>query len=370
MFNQLAHAKKNNLLTNGDIATIYSQTLVQGLQIGATFLIEKDKAYWGNVLQTAQIQQVAIANLLAKTELLLAPSKLELAYAQLEIQRQQIELVKYQVEAAKLQIPQMAAQLDQTREQTAVICVQKKQAMEELAQAELNRKLKQVQIEAGIINAKSASIDTKIKEHQANQAEIQTQLSLLQVEQSKEDVKIKNTQWQLGLKQIKTADAQLKQMQAALKLQAQQLLKDREQIALIKAQTATQYAQVTATSEAIKAAKAQYSDTIDGAEIGGVLGAQISVNKMQTECFDRDSFYKFANLIKDGWTTKKQSDMATLSPNSFNSFAVDRIFNYQAKKYFNMPDDTFQAPLDYVDYLSDDAMDGKIPTPTPVNPKR
>lgn len=364
LFNQLEHAKNKNLINNSDFASIYTQTLIQGLQISATFALERDKTYWQNMLQQAQLQQANIAALLAKAEILLLPSKMELAYAQLEIQRQQIELTKYQVEVAKLQIPQMAAQLDQTREQTAVICVQKKQALEELAEAELNRKLKQVQIEAGVLNIKASSVDVKIKEHQADQAEIQTQLSLLQVEQGKEDTKIKNTQWQLGLKQLKAADAQIKQIQADIKLKAQQLLKDREQVALIKAQTATQYAQVTATSEAIKAAKAQYSDTIDGAPVGGILGAQISVNKMQAECFDRDSFWKFASLVKDGWTAKKTADMATLSPNIFTAWGVDRVFNWQSKNYFNMPDNVFETPSTYVDYLSDEQMDGVKPTPS------
>lgn len=366
IYNQLNFMRNSGLISGSDISQVYSQALVQGLQTAAQFTLERDKTYYANLLQIAQIKTANVQALMAQAELLMLPSKLELAYAQLEVQRKQVDLLNYQIELAKYQIPQAAAQLDQIREQTALLCVQRKQALEQLAQSELDRKLKQTQIEAGVLNIKSASVDIQIKEHQANQAEVATQISLVQLESSKEDVKIKNTQWQLGLKQIKAADAQIKQIEADIKLKAQQLLKDREQVGLIKAQTATQYAQVAATSEAIKAAKAQYSDTIDGQPIGGILGAQIAVNKMQAEAFDRDSFYKFTSLVKDGWTAKKTSDIATLSPNAFTAFGVDRIFARYAQ-YFNMPVNTFELPPTYTDYLSDEEMDGTVPTPSTSN---
>ncbi len=367
LFNQLNYARNNNLINNGDMASIYSQSLVQAMQMAVQFALERDKVFWMNKLQYAQVLQANLAAKLAKAEILMLPAKMELAYAQLEIQKQQVELTKYQVEVQKLQIPQLAAQLDQTREQTALICVQRKHALEQLAQSELDRKIKQAQIEAAVLGIKGASVDVLIKEHQANQSELQTQILATQVEQSKEEVKIKNTQWQLGLKQIKLAEAQLKQIAAELKLKAQQLLKDREHTMLIKAQTATQYAQVAATSEALKAAKAQYSDTIEGAKVGGILGAQIAVNKMQAECLDRDSMFKFTSLVKDGWSAKKTADIAVLSPNAFTAFGLDRIINFYGTKYFNLADDIFAQPVNYVDYMSDEQLDGTVSTSNPTN---
>ena len=366
IYNQLNFVKNQGLISNDDIATVYTQSLVQGLQTAVQFTLEKDRTHLANLIQLAQVRTANIQTLLAKAELLMLPNKMELAYAQLEVQRRQIDLLNYQIKVQEAQIPKEYAQIDQIKAQTDLICIQRKLALEQLAQAELDRKMKQAQIESAVLNIKSSSVDIQIKEHQANQAEIATQLSLVQLEGTKEDVKIKNTQWQQGLKQIKLADAQMKQVAADLKLKAQALLKDREQIALIKAQTATAYAQVTATAEAIKASKAQYSDTIDGEVIGGVLGAQIAVNKMQAEAFDRDSFYKFANTVKDGWTAKKTSDIATLSPNVFTAFGVDRIFARYAQ-YFNMPVNTFELPSNYTDYLSDAEMDGTAPTPSTSN---
>ena len=310
IFNQLNYVKNQGLIGNDDIATVYTQSLAQGLQTAVQFTLEKDRIHLANLAQIAQIKTANVQALLAKAELLMLPSKMELAYAQLEIQRRQIDLLNYQIEVQKAQIPKEYAQIDQIKVQTDLICTQRKLALEE--------------------------------------------------------VKIKNTQWQQGLKQIKLADAQLEQIAADLKLKAQALLKDREQIALIKAQTATSYAQVTATAEAIKAAKAQYSDTIDGEVIGGVLGAQIAVNKMQAEAFDRDSFYKFATTVSDGWKAKKTADIATLSPNAYTAFGVDRVFARYAQ-YFNMPVNTFDLPTNYTDYLTDAEMDGTAPTPSSSN---
>ena len=366
IFNQLNYVKNQGLIGNDDIATVYTQSLAQGLQTAVQFTLEKDRIHLANLAQIAQIKTANVQALLAKAELLMLPSKMELAYAQLEIQRRQIDLLNYQIETQKAQIPKEYAQIDQIKAQTDLTCTQRKLALEQLAQAELDRKMKQAQIETSVMGIKSASVDIQIKEHQANQAEIATQLSLVQLEGAKEEVKIKNTQWQQGLKQVKLADAQLKQIAADLKLKAQALLKDREQIALIKAQTATSYAQVTATAEAIKAAKAQYSDTIDGEVIGGVLGAQIAVNKMQAEAFDRDSFYKFATTVSDGWKAKKTADIATLSPNAYTAFGVDRVFARYAQ-YFNMPVNTFDLPANYTDYLTDAEMDGTAPTPSSSN---
>lgn len=363
IFNQLAYVKNQGLISNDDIAQVYTQALNQGLQMAVQFTLERDKTHLLNLAQLAQIKTANVQALMAKAELLMLPSKMELAYAQLEVQRRQIDLLNYQIEVQKAQIPKEYAQLDQIKAQTDLVCTQRKLALEQLAQAELDRKMKQAQIETAVLGIKATSVDIQIKEHQADQAEIATQASLVQLEGTKEEVKIKNTQWQLGLQNIRLAKAQHKQLAADLKLKAQQLLKDREQVALIKAQTATAYAQVTATSEAIKAAQAQYSDTINGKPVGGVLGAQIAVNKMQAEAFDRDSFYKFATTVSDGWKAKKTADIATLSPNAYTAFGVDRVFARYAQ-YFHMPVNTFELPPNYTDYLTDEEMDGTAPTPS------
>ena len=87
---------------------------------------------------------------------------------------------------------------------------------------------------------------------------------------------------------------------------------------------------------------------------------------MQVEAFDRDGFYKLASIVKDGWNAKKTSDIATLSPNSFTAFGVDRVIAAYAQK-FNMPENTFELPNNYTDYLSDAEMDGTAPTPSTSN---
>lgn len=357
LLNQLEYAKNRGLIASDDVAQIYSQSLPQSMQIAAQFTLEKEQVYWANLVAKAQYQQTNVAAMLAQIELLMFPQKVKLAYAQLDAQLKQTEILRYQAEVQKAQIPLVAAQIDQTREQTALICTQNKLALEQLAQAEIDRKLKQAQLDGALF-------DIETKKQQAQQSAVQTQLQLVQVEQAKEQVKVTNTQWQAGVKQLKLIDVQVKQAQAQIKTMAQQLLRDKEQTHLVKAQTATAYAQLTMTTEQIKAARAQYSDTIDGAEVGGLLGAQISVHKMQAECFDRDSYYKFFSQLQSGWATKKSSDLATLSPNSFTAFGVDRAVNFYATKYFNMPANTFELPANYRDYLSDEEMDGEKATPS------
>lgn len=360
IFNQLNYVRNEGLINGDDIAQVYSQSLVQGLQSAVQFTLEKEKVYTQNLLVFAQIREANIKALLAKAELLMLPSKLELQYAQLETARRQIDLLNYQIEVQKLQIPKEAAQLDQIREQTALICIQRKQALEQLAQAELDRKLKEAQIETAVMGIKTADMDIKIKSQQATGAEIANQTALVALEGTKEDVKIKNTQWQLGLKNLKMADAQLKGLVADIKLKAQQLLKDKEQIGLIKAQTATAYAQVVATQEAIKASKAQYSDTIDGAEIGGVLGSQIRVHNKQAEAFDKDALYKFSSVIKDIWTAKKTADIAIRSPNTGTAMALDRVLIEYAG-VVGISVDFGNLPTNYLDAMTDDEMDNGQP---------
>lgn len=360
IFNQLNYVRNEGLINGDDIAQVYSQSLVQGLQSAVQFTLEKEKVYTQNLLAFAQIREANIKALLARAELLMLPSKLELQYAQLETARRQIDLLNYQIEVQKLQIPKEAAQLDQIREQTALICIQRKQALEQLAQAELDRKLKEAQIETAVMGIKTADMDIKIKSQQATGAEIANQTALVALEGTKEDVKIKNTQWQLGLKNLKMADAQLKGLVADIKLKAQQLLKDKEQVALIKAQTATSYAQVVATQEAIKASKAQYSDTIDGAEIGGVLGSQIRVHNKQAEAFDKDALYKFSSVIKDIWTAKKTADIAIRSPNTGTAMALDRVLIEYAG-VVGVSVDFGNLPTNYLDAMTDDEMDNGQP---------
>lgn len=361
--NQIEYGiNEKRLFTKDDAKAIYSEALGQMMQHGVQFALSKEQATWQSYLIKAQMMQANVQALLAKAELIMMPTKVRLAYAQLQAQLRQLDLLEYQIEQEKHRIPQIVAQTDQIREQTSLICQQRKLAVEQLAQAELDRKLKQEQVT-------QAQIQSQVIAEQLTQSKQQTKQLVAQTEQTVEQTKLINAQAQGALKDIKLKDAQLIQMRATLKLQAQQLLKEKEQAALIKAQTATAYANITALTEQLKAAKAQYSDTIDGKPIGGVLGAQINVNKAQAVGFERDGYNKFYSALQSGWSTKKTADLATLSPSAFNALGLDRATNWYAQKYFNMPNDVFEMPKNYRDYLSDDEMNGTENTPNPSNAK-
>lgn len=346
LLNQLHYGLNNGIIDKADIRAVYSAGLQESMQTGLNFALQRDQAYWQNQAIKSQMVNANVQSLLAKAELIMMPTKVKLAYAQLQVQMRQLDLLNYQVKQAKYQIPQIVAQTDQIREQTALICQQKKMAIEQLAQTEFDRKIKQEQV-TGL--------------------QLENQVKAESIAQSKQQTKLLNAQVQNSLKDIKIKEAQLIQMRAQLKLQAQQLLKDKEQMALIKAQVASQYANITALQEQIKVARAQYSDTINGKPIGGVIGAQIRVNKAQAAGFDKSAMNNFINQLQSGWSAKKTADIATLSPNAFNALGLDRAINWMATKYFEMPNDTFKMPQGYSDYLTDREMDATEPTSTSVN---
>lgn len=346
LFNQLHYGLNNGIIDKADIRAVYSAGLQEAMQTGLNFALQRDQAYWQNLAVKSQMINANVQALLAKAELIMMPTKVKLAYAQLQVQMRQLDLLNYQIKQAKYQIPQILAQTDQIREQTAVICQQKKMAVEQLAQTEFDRKLKQEQVTG---------------------AQLENQVKAETIAQAKQQTKLLNSQVQNSLKDIKIKEAQLIQMRAQLKLQAQQLLKDKEQMALIKSQVASQYANITALQEQIKVARAQYSDTINGKPIGGVIGAQIRVNKAQAAGFDKSAMNNFLNQLQSGWSAKKTADIATLSPNAFNALGLDRAINWMATKYFEMPNDVFKMPQGYADYLTDGEMDATVPTASSNN---
>lgn len=355
VLNQVEYGINRQLWTKAEGREIYAQSLQASMQHAVQFALSQEQSKWQALAIKNQMVQANVQSLLAKAQLIMMPTQVKLAYAQLQAQMKQLDVMAYQIEMEKQKIPQMVAQTDQIREQTAVICQQRKMAVEQLAQAEFDRKLKQEQ-------AITAQLDNQIKAEQITQAKQQSKQSVAQTEQIVEQTKVIHTQGLNGLKDLKMKDAQLLQMEAQVKLQAQQLLKEKEQVHLVKAQVASAYANITALAESIKAAKAQYSDTIDGQEIGGVLGAQINVNKAQAVGFERKAFSDLLSQLQSGWTAKKTADIATISPNSFTALGVDRVVNWYAQKYFNMPNDIFDLPEYYSDYLNDAQMDGKEPS--------
>lgn len=364
LYNQLEKSVNSGLINKSEVRDVYAKGLQTTLQTSASFLIQNEQAYWANLAQKNNMELAKIQAQLTKAELAMLPLKVKLQYTQIEAELKKLEILKYQAQQEKYKIPLIAAQVDQTREQTALVCQQKKQAVEQLAQAELDRQIKQRQIDLAEVQHEEATIKLRITQEQVIQSQQQTKQMVAQTEQTVEQTKLVNAQMQGALKDVKLKDAQLIQMKAQLKLQAQQLLKEKESIALVKAQTASAYANIAMLTEQLKASKAQYSDTIDGEKVGGVIGAQISVNKAQAMGFERDSYYKFYSQVQAGWSAKKTSDIATLSPNAFNALSVDRLTNWYSQKYFNMPNDIFDMPDDYTDYLSDEAMDGTEATPS------
>ena len=384
VMNQLEMLVNRNLITKSEVAQVYSNLLVQGLQTATQFTLEKANILNQSYSMRVQATQASVAVLQAKAQLLTLPIQIRLQYAQLDAQLKQLELLKIQTELEKEKYPQLQAQTDlilaqtdgqrlqneqvqvaiqtsklgieQTKEQIALMQEQHRQAIVQTATLDSQRKVQEIQIEV----AKS----------QVDQSREQTKQLILNNNKLIEDTKLVDAQTQLQLKQVMLADVQKIQAKAQIKLQAQQLEKEKEGLGLIKAQTAAAYAQLAALKEQIKASKAQYNDKIDGKRIGGVIGAQIAVNKAQAMGFERDAFIKFMNQAQSGWAVKKTADIGTLSPSSYNALGIDRLMTWGAHKFFNMPIETFSMPAGYSDYITDNEMDGKYATETSSSNKK
>lgn len=378
VMNQLESLVNRKLITKAEVAEIYSNLLVQGLQTAAQFTLEKANILNQSYALKVQATQSAVAVLQSKAQLLTLPIQIRLQYSQLEAQLKQLELLKVQTELEKEKYPQLQAQTDLILAQTNGQQLQNEQAQVAIQAGKLGIEQTKEQIALMQEQHKQAVVQTATLDAQRKVQEIQIDVAKSQVDQSKEqtkqlvltnnklieDTKLVDAQTQLQLKQVMLADVQKVQAKANIKLQAQQLEKEKEGLGLIKAQTAAAYAQLAAIKEQMKASKAQYSDKIDGKRVGGILGAQIAVNKAQAVGFERDAFIKFMNQAQSGWAAKKIADIATLSPSAYNALGIDRLMTWGAHKLFNMPIDTFAMPAGYTDYTTDDVMDGKYATPT------
>ena len=356
VMNQLEMLVNRNLITKTEVTQVYSNLLVQGLQTAAQFTLEKANILNQSYAMRVQATQAAVAVLQAKAQLLTLPIQIRLQYAQLDAQLKQLELLKVQTEIEKEKYPQIQAQTDLILAQTDGQRLQNEQV--------------QVAIQTGKLGIEQTKEQIALMQEQNKQAQVATKLQALQVDQQAlannklvEDTKLVDAQTQLQLKQVMLADVQKIQAKAAIKLQAQQLEKEKEGLGLIKAQVAATYGQLAALKEQIKAARAQYNDKIDGKPVGGILGAQMAVNKAQAVGFERDGFIKFMNQAQSGWAAKKTADIGTKSPSSYSALGVDRLMTWTAHKLFNMPIDTFAMPKGYKDYVSDSEMDD-VDTPT------
>lgn len=384
-FNQLDMVRKKELIDKSDFANVYTQSLNQVLQVASQFTLERDKTYWANLLVRSQMAQANVQALLAKAQLITLPIEVKLKYAQLHAQIQQMKLLGYQVEAEKARIKQTEAQTDQILAQTDGVRLQNELQQIQIQDAALKLEVSREQV----VQSKE---QTKQLVAQTKQITAQTKQIKSQTEQTVEQTKLINTQWQKTLKEIKLVEANVIETEAKIKLMAQQTQKEINQIELVKGQTAEAYSRIALIGEQIKAAKAQYSDTIDGEPVKGIIGTQNALHRKQSLSYDRDSLYKVLQLQAQGWQTKKTSDIGTKSPAAFTAASVDGMLQEYLATYYNdannmykdLGSDTIRVakgeastevlgrinintlkPIkNYTDYVTDAEMDTDKPTQT------
>lgn len=234
-------------------------------------------------------------------------------------------------------------------EQVKLAQMQNKMAQAELLMLPSKMELQYLQLENQRKQTEQAAYQTLLVKEQLKLAPIHQELQQVQLETAKKNIEVL----------VQQSNNNMYQSKADLQLKLEQLVSAKAQTTLIKAQANNAQAQLALLGEQLKASKAQYSDTLDGQEIGGILGGQIAVYKQQAASFEKDSFYKYASLIINGWTTNKTVNLAVRTPASFTAFGVDRMMNAFGYNYFNMPKDLFAVPHGYTDILSDAELDGK-----------
>lgn len=359
IFNQLSNARSQGLITQSDIAGIYSQFLVQGIQTASQFALEKANLLNQSYAMKVQAAQASVAVLQAKAEMLMLPAKLRLAYAQVEAQLKQLDLLKVQIELEKEKFPQIVAQTDLILAQTDGQRLNNEQVQVAIQGGKLGLEQTREQIALMKEQNKQAIIQTDTLQIQRKLQDVQVEQVVLSNNKLIEDTKMVDAQTQYQLKQVELADIQKITAKAQIKLMAQQLDKERENLGLIKAQTATAMANLSLIKDQLRASKAQYSDTIDGKPIGGLLGAQIAVNKVQATSYERKAFMEVVSNLQSGWAANKTADIAISSPAAYTPMVVDRALSWAMTKYFNMPADTMSLPKDYSPYLTDGQMDAE-----------
>ncbi len=240
--------------------------------------------------------------------------------------------------------------------------------------AETQQVIKQVDL----LNVQVESERIKIPQIQAQTANI--------IEQTR----LTEAQWHKTAKEAKLVDVTMLDTKANIKLKSEQLKKEQQNIDLIKAQAAEAYTRIALISEQIKAAKAQYSDTIDGQPVRGIIGTQNALHRKQSLSYDRDSLYKLISVQAQGWQTKKTADIGTKSPAVFTAASLDGMFEEYLATYYNNTNTQYTAlgtndtvtangngsegvfgrvnitrikPINgYSDYVTDSEMDAQVPT--------
>ena len=150
-----------------------------------------------------------------------------------------------------------------------------------------------------------------------------------------EQTRLAEAQWHKVAKEAKLVDVTMLDTKANIKLKGEQLKKEQQNIDLIKAQAAEAYTRIALISEQIKTAKAQYSDTIDGQPVKGIIGTQNALHRKQSLSYDRDSLYKLISIQAQGWQTKKTADIGTKSPAVFTAASLDGMFEEYLATYYN-----------------------------------
>lgn len=220
------------------------------------------------------------------------------------------------------------------------------------------------------LRSQLASIEAQTAAIRQMQAQTEALMLPIRYAQAVNELNVSEIQAKESLMRLRTACIEQSLAEAQVEDVKTGTQEKLQNIELLKAKVKVAETEIKTAENALKASYAQYRDTLeDGSPIGGVLGAQIAVNKAQALAIEKNAYQNFISQLKDGWNTKKTSDIATLSPDLFTAYGVNAAFKDYANRYLGIDGALFDLPTNYRDYLSSEEMSGESATPSTSDAK-
>ncbi len=202
-----------------------------------------------------------------------------------------------QYELANQQLLLAQEQIDQTKQQTALVTAQ-------IAKMEADTDISVKQL--------------TIMDEQLAQMVQQTALTVKQIDKADADILI-------ATKQLLVMDAQIAQVTSQTRISDQQLINTtNENTTITKGQNKLD-AEIGILNQKQLTEEAQIKDVVNGANVEGILGKQSALYGKQADGYTRDSEQKAAKILIDTWTVQRSTNELLDPYPSFTNTKIEPV---------------------------------------------
>jgi len=160
-------------------------------------------------------------------------------------------------------------------------------------------------IDEQIANAK---IEVELSQKQLELLDKQIDLMDKQISKADKDTELIAAQVLVQTKQLDVMDEQVDKLGSETAMISQQTLNAVNQNTQITAQTSKIEAEKVILNQRLKTEEAQTKNTINGEDVGGVIGKQIQLYQNQAEGYLRDAEQKVAKIYNDTFVTTMSTE--------------------------------------------------------------